>query len=238
MSLALHSLTLSEEFAGLDMAGRFDLIRREYGGKVIATTSFGAQSVVLLHLLARHAPEIPVVCVDTGYLFPETYVYAEEVQSILGLGVKFYTSPISPARMEATRGRLWQNGPEGIAEYGRLRKVEPLDRALKEHGAAAWISGIRRSQSGDRGKRPFVETQNRTTKIYPILDWTDERIDAYMREHGLPAHPLVERGFVSIGDWHSTRKLEEGMTPEQTRHGGLQRECGLHLESGQGDFQI
>jgi phosphoadenosine phosphosulfate reductase len=59
-----------------------------------------------------------------------------------------------------------------------------------------------------------------------------------MREHDLPAHPLVERGFVSIGDWHSTRKLEEGMTPEQTRHGGLQRECGLHLESGQGDFQI
>ena len=234
----LDSPTLSGEFANLDTAGRFERIRLEFGGKVVATTSFGAQSVVLLHLLATYAPEIPIICVDTGYLFPETYVYAEEVQSLLGIRVKFYTSSVTPARMEATRGRLWQEGEAGLAEYGKLRKVEPLDRALKEHGAEAWISGIRRSQSGDRGKRAHIETQNRTTKIYPILDWSDERVDAYMREHALPAHPLVARGFVSIGDWHSTRKLEEGMRPEDTRHGGLQRECGLHLGSGDADFQI
>lgn len=228
----------TESFAALDTGERFDFIRRQFAGKVVATTSFGAQSVVLLHLLHQHAPEIPIICVDTGYFFPETYIYADELQQQLGINVRFFSSAVSPARMEATMGRLWQDGPEGISRYGLLRKVEPLDRALKEFGAEAWISGLRRSQSQDRGKRPFIEQQNRTTKIYPILDWSDDRIAAYMQEHNLPAHPLVSRGFVSIGDWHSTRKLEAGMTAEDTRNGGLQRECGLHIESTNDDFQI
>ena len=228
----------STTFADLDTAGRFAFIRREFGDKVVATTSFGAQSAILLHLLATHSPETPIICVDTGYMFPETYQFAEDLQRLLSLTVRFYASAVSPARMEAIHGRLWQNGQDGLKHYGLLRKIEPLDRALKEHGAQAWISGLRRSQSSDRGRRSFLEQQNRTTKIYPILDWSDEAVAAYVRLHALPAHPLVERGFVSIGDWHSTRKLEPGMTAEETRHGGLQRECGLHLDSSNGDFQI
>ncbi len=228
----------TESFAALDIAGRLGFIRHHFGGKVVATTSFGAQSIVLLHLLRQHAPEIPVICVDTGYFFPETYTYAAQVEELLDLKIKFYTSPVSPARMEATEGRLWNNGTDGLNRYGLLRKIEPLDRALKEHGAEAWISGLRRSQSEDRGKRPFLEQQNRTTKIYPILDWSDAEVTAYMDRHQLPAHPLVEKGFASIGDWHSTRKLEAGMKPEDTRHGGLQRECGLHVGSTTSDFQI
>lgn len=220
------------------MAGRFDYIQKHFAGRAIATTSFGAQAVVLLHLIKEYAADIPIICVDTGYLFPETYQYADQVCNQLGIEVKFYSSPVSPARMEATRGRLWQMGPEALTEYGKLRKVEPLNRALKEHQSEAWLSGLRRAQSSDRGQRAFIERQNRTTKIYPILDWTDEKIDEYIRAHALPQHPLIERGFVSIGDWHSTRKLEPGMTAEETRHGGLQRECGLHLESNTPDFQI
>lgn len=228
----------ADDFADLDTAERLAFIGREFAGKVVATTSFGAQSAVLLHLLATHAPEIPIICVDTGYMFAETYVYAEELQRQLGISVRFFASPVSPARMEAIHGRLWQMGQDGLKQYGMLRKIEPLDRALKAHHAEAWISGVRRSHSDERSRKPFIEQQKRTTKIYPILDWTDEMVAAYIQTHALPPHPLVARGFVSIGDWHSTRKLEPGMKSEDTRHGGIQRECGLHLDSSTSDFQI
>jgi phosphoadenosine phosphosulfate reductase len=225
-------------FAALDCAGRFAWVRGHHAGKVVATTSFGAQSAVLLHLLATHAPEIPVVCVDTGYFFPETYQYAEELQAFLGIEVRFYTSPLTPARMEHTLGRLWQGEAPEKERYARLRKVEPLDRALKDHGAEAWLSGLRRAQSSGRGARPFVETQNRTTKIYPILDWSDARVDEYFTAHGLPRHPLLARGFVSVGDWHSTRKPAPGESGEHARAEAYGRECGLHLHSNAADFQI
>ena len=229
---------LSPGFEALDAPARIVRAREVFADRLVATTSFGAQSAVLLHLLATHAPDIPVICVDTGYFFAETYQYAEELQNLLGLRVRFYASPVSPARMESIHGRLWEKGADGHAAYGRMRKVEPLDRALREHGAAAWMTGVRRAQSSTRAERTFVERQNRTTKIYPILDWTDAMVEAYVARYQLPPHPLVARGFVSIGDWHSTRKLEPGMNAEETRHNGIHRECGLHLDSANSDFQI
>lgn len=227
-----------EGFDAMDIVDRLSLIQEHWRDEVVATTSFGAQSVVLLHLLKKHAPRIPVICVDTGYFFPETYQYAEQLIDTLGIDVKFYTSPITPARMENTLGRLWELGDEGAKKYGLLRKVEPLNRALKELGAKAWISGVRRAHSDDRSKRAFIEQQKATTKIFPILDWSDQDIEQYINKNQLPTHPLLPRGFVSIGDWHSTRKLEAGMTSEQTRSHGNQRECGLHLDSDIPDFQI
>ncbi|QQL46194.1 phosphoadenylyl-sulfate reductase [Sulfuriroseicoccus oceanibius] len=236
---ALASTEVSNEtFAAMDIVERIRYVARQWDGEVVATTSFGAQAVVLLHLLSQHAPDVPVVCVDTGYLFPETYQYAETLQRELGLEVKFYSSPMTPARMESTIGRLWELGEDQAKQYGLIRKVEPLNRAIKELGAKAWISGVRHAQSKDRAQRTFIEKQKATTKIYPILDWTDEEIADYIDTHQLPQHPLVARGFVSIGDWHSTRKLEEGMSQEDTRNHGNGRECGLHLDSNVSDFQI
>ncbi len=232
------TVRLAAEFADLDAGGRLRLAAERFRGELLATTSFGAQSAVLLHLLATHAPDIPVVCVDTGYFFPETYQYADQLQRELGIKVAFYTSPVTPARMENTEGRLWERGTEGIERYGFLRKVEPLNRALREHGARAWISGLRRTQSSDRGKRSFAERQKATTKLYPILDWSDAMVEDYFERHELPRHPLVDRGFASIGDWHSSRPVEKGASVESTRNNGLRRECGLHLESSDADFQI
>jgi len=228
----------NEAFGAMDIGERIRYVARQWDGEVVATTSFGAQAVVLLHLLSQHAADIPVVCVDTGYLFPETYQYAETLQRQLGLEVRFYSSPMTPARMESTVGRLWELGDDQAKQYGLIRKVEPLNRALTELGAKAWISGVRHAQSKDRAQRPFIEQQKATTKIYPILDWTDGQIAHYIETHQLPQHPLVARGFVSIGDWHSTRKLEAGMSHEDTRNHGNGRECGLHLDSNVSDFQI
>ena len=113
-----------------------------------------------------------------------------------------------------------------------------MNRAVKEVGAKAWLSGLRRNQSSSREHRKVAEKQNKIWKVYPILDWNDRDIYNYLSEHDLPYHPLWDQGYVSVGDWPSTRKLAEGMSAEDTRFGGLKRECGLHEATGGADYQI
>lgn len=209
-----------------------------FGDKLMMTTSFGVQSAVMLHLVTHIAPAIPVAFLDTGYLFPETYRFAEELSARLRLNLKVYQPLMTAARQEALYGRQWENGVESLKRYNLINKVEPMDRAVRELGATAWLAGLRRSQASTRERLPVVQLQNKITKIHPILDWDNRRIHRYLTEHDLPYHPLWEKGYVSIGDWHSSTPLSAGMTEEQTRFNGLKRECGLHEVSGQADFQI
>ena len=209
-----------------------------FGEELIMTTSFGTHSAVMLHLVTSIQPDIPVVFVDTGYLFPETYRFAAEMAERLNLNLKKYRANSTAAEQEAIHGKLWEKGEEGFKQYNLVNKVEPMDRAVKELGAKAWLAGLRRSQSASRSDRQVVETQNRMTKIYPILDWDNRKMHEYLTANELPYHPLWDLGYVSLGDWHSTSKLLDGMSEEETRFGGLQRECGLHEISGQADFQI
>ena len=209
-----------------------------FGNELIMTTSFGTHSAIMLHLVTRIVPDIPVVFVDTGYLFPETYRFAQELSERLDLNLKKYRGFSSSAEQEALYGRLWKQGLDGLKRYNLLNKVEPMNRAVEELGAKAWLSGLRRSQSSSRSDRSVVERQNRMTKIYPIIDWDNREAHEYLTKHSLPYHPLWDQGYVSLGDWHSTSKLEAGMTEEETRFGGLKRECGLHESSDNVDFQI
>lgn len=237
-AILTKSATLSAEFGPLDYAERFRFIREHWNGNAVATTSAGAQSAVMLDLIHRYAPEIPVVFIDTGYLFPETYDFFEELQEKFPLDYRIYAPQMTAARLERIKGMLWEKGDEGLVEYGKLTKVEPMNRALREIGSTVWISGVRRAHSEERGQRKFIEQQRDTTKVFPILDWSDDDIANYMAIHELPLHPLVEKGYVSIGDWHSTQKLEDGMSAEETRFNGAKRECGLHLESSEADYVI
>jgi phosphoadenosine phosphosulfate reductase len=100
------------------------------------------------------------------------------------------------------------------------------------------LASLRREQASSRKNLGLVQAQNRVSKVHPIIDWTTQEVHDYLTRHDLPYHPLREEGYVSIGDWHSTAKLEPGMTEEQTRFGGLRRECGLHENTGRVDFQI
>ena len=209
-----------------------------FGDELIMTTSFGAQSAVMLHLVTSVLPDIPVVFIDTGYLFPETYRFAKELTERLDLNLKKYRAPVSSAEQEALHGRLWEQGEDGLKAYNLMNKVEPMDRAIKDLGAKAWLAGLRRSQGETRASRKVVESQNKLTKIYPVLDWDNREMHQYLEANELPYHPLWELGYVSIGDWHSTSKLEPGMSEADTRFGGFKRECGLHEPSGDVDFQI
>ena len=229
---------LSAELARLKAGERLKVLHERYGKRLVASTSFGLQAAVMLDLIARNAPEIPVVFIDTGYHFPETYQYAEDLTKRLGIDLRVYQPTHSAARIEALWGKLWEQGREGADKYGVLTKIEPMDRALKELGADVWISGVRRSQSSTRTERPFAEQQKKTLKVYPILDWADAQVSVYMHDHGLPPHPLAEQGYVTMGDWHSTRPSVDGLDAEATRFNGEKYECGLHLDSGNTDFQI
>lgn len=240
-SSAAQSPVAKSDFAMLEDATAGDRVRwavETFGDQLILSTSFGIQSAVMLHLVTRIAPEIPVVFIDTGYLFPETYQFARELTERLKLNVKTFGPTLSPAEQEAKYGRLWEQGADGLERYNFMNKVEPMDRAVRELVATAWLAGLRREQASTRSVLPVAQVQNRITKIHPIIEWTNRDVHYYLEKHGLPYHPLWEQGYVSVGDWHSTSKLEAGMTEEETRFNGLKRECGLHEPSGRVDFQI
>ena len=239
MSTVLESAAdLSADLAPLRAGERLARLHERFGPRLVASTSFGLQAAVMLDLISEHAPKIPVIFIDTGYLFPETYRYAEELQNRLNIDLRVYHPQVSAARMEALWGKLWEEGKDGLDRYSVLTKIEPMDRALRELGADVWISGVRRSHSSTRAERPFAERQKKTLKVYPILDWPDAQVSAYMHERGLPPHPLAAEGYVTMGDWHSTRPAVDGLDAEATRYNGEKYECGLHLDSGNTDFQI
>jgi len=200
----------------------------EFDGSIVLSTSFGAQAAVMLHLVTRVRPDVPVVLIDTGYLFADTYRFADELTLRFKLNLKVYRPDLSAAWLEARYGQLWERGAAGIAQYNHQAKVEPMQRALRELGARAWLAGLRRSQSSTREQLPIVGWQDGRVKILPIVDWTDREVHRYLIEHGLPYHPLWEQGYVSIGDIHTSRPLTADLTAEQTRFFGLKRECGLH----------
>lgn len=197
-------------------------------GHHAVSSSFGAQAAVALHMSTQVKADIPVIVVDTGYLFPETYRFIDELTERLSLNLKVYRPQVGIAWMEARHGKLWENGVEGIQRYNQLRKVEPMQRALRELGVRTWIAGLRRTQSSSRAAIDFLELRDGRWKLHPIADWTDRDVWKYLETNHLPYHPLWHEGYVSIGDIHTTRRLEDGMNEEDTRFFGLKRECGLH----------
>jgi phosphoadenosine phosphosulfate reductase len=199
-----------------------------FPGRVVLTSSFGAQSAVCLHMATRQQPDIPVVLVDTGYLFPETYRFIDELAERLALNLHIYRAPHSAAWQEARYGKLWEQGLAGIERYNQINKVEPMQRALRELNATAWISGLRRQQAKSRRNIEVLVWRNGRCKVHPLIDWTDRDVYRYLSQYGLPYHPLWHQGYVSIGDVHTTRPLLDGMSEEDTRFFGLKRECGLH----------
>ena len=199
-------------------------------GEFMLSSSFGIQAALMLHLVTQERPDIPVVLTDTGYLFPETYQFIDQLTERLQLNLKVYRADLSAAWQEARYGKLWEQGVEGIERYNQLNKVEPMARALSELNATTWFSGLRREQSGSRGNLPVLAIQRGRFKFLPVIDWSNKDVFYYFKEHDLPYHPLWEQGYLSVGDTHTTTKWEPGMTEEETRFFGLKRECGLHEE--------
>lgn len=197
-------------------------------GNHVLSSSFGAQAAVMLHMVNQVVPGIPVILIDTGYLFPETYQFIDELTEKLKLNLKIYRPDASAAWQESRYGKLWDKGLEGIEQYNKMNKKEPMERALKELRAATWFSGLRRAQGKTRENISPVELKRGRFKVHPLYDWTDRDVGRYLKANGLPYHPLWDKGYLSIGDWHTTRSMSEVDSVEELRFFGLKRECGLH----------
>lgn len=202
-----------------------------FGNGLVISTSFGIQSAVMLHLATKIVPNISVIWVDTGYLPAETYQFAQELTERLNLNLKVYQSFLTPARMEALYGKLWEyQDINALNRYDFMRKVEPMQRALKELSSTAWLAGLRRQQTEHRKSLERIVLQEQQYKIHPILHWNSRDIYNYLTAHDLPYHPYFEKGYVSVGDWHSSRPMKADDNNERdTRFHGLKQECGLHL---------
>ncbi len=221
----------NDTLAALDADERVRWALQHLPGPHVLSSSFGAQAAVMLHLVTREQPDIPVIVIDTGYLFAETYRFIDELRERLDLNLHVARPALSPAWLEARHGKLWEQGADGLERYNQLVKVEPMQHKLADLGAATWFAGLRRDQSASRTQTPFVEQRNGRWKVHPIADWNDRDVGMYLKRHDLPFHPLWDQGYVSIGDTHTTRRWHPGMRDEDTRFFGLKRECGLHLDA-------
>ncbi len=210
----------------------------KFGSGFVLTTSFGIQSSVLLHMLflLQGGLDVPVIWVDTGYLPSETYRYAEELTQQFGLDIRPVQSPMSPARMEALYGCLWETGcVDDIERYHLIRKVQPLEKAFDDNKALCWASGVRGGQTQHRGTMNVLDLIRGRFSLRPLLEWTPKDVFYYMQENDLPQHPLFEKGYSTVGDWHSS-SADSGETKGRgTRFGGLKEECGIHLPGVMGE---
>ncbi|MBZ0121925.1 MAG: phosphoadenylyl-sulfate reductase [Sandaracinaceae bacterium] len=202
-----------------------------FGESLVMSSSFGAQAALMLHLATRVAPRVRVIFLDTGYLFPETYQFAEALRERFDLRLEVYSPRITPARQEALFGRLYDGDEDDLRRYNQINKVEPMQRALRELGARAWLAGLRADQTEHRAGLRKVELQNGVYKVHPILDWTKADVKRYFELHDLPYHPLHAWGYRSIGDVHSTTPTTPDQDERDGRRLGEKRECGIHLPS-------
>lgn len=262
---AKPALDLDEANEALAAANATEVIRfavKRFGERVAVTTSFGVQSALMLHLATSVKPDIPVIWIDTGYLPAETYTFAKELTARLNLNLHIFQSDYTAARMEATLGaKLWETDHHA---YGRMRKVQPMAKALAalagdpaEDMAAGECGGVevdddervlsapcvltalRKSQTKHRGGLRTVNMQRTPRphyKVCPVLGWSKEDVDAYLKKHKLPYHPLKAMGYSSVGDAHSSAPVSKSqggseLAERATRFGGRAQECGLHVEN-------
>jgi len=231
LSKAQQTAALAETNTSLDKMTALERVQwavENLESEFVLSSSFGIQAAVCLHLITTVKADTPIILTDTGYLFPETYQFIDDLTKQLNLNLKIYRAEHSAAWQEARYGKLWEQGVEGLTKYNHINKVEPMKRALNELNAKTWFSGLRRSQSSSRGDLPVLSLQNGCFKFLPIIDWSNKDVHYYLEENGLSYHPLWEQGYVSVGDVQTSRPLEAGMSEEETRFFGLKRECGLH----------
>ncbi|MEO1202666.1 MAG: phosphoadenylyl-sulfate reductase [Pseudomonadota bacterium] len=219
---------LNDTFAGMRAEDRVSHALECLPGQQVVTSSFGAQSALMLHMLTRQRPDVPVVLIDTGYLFAETYRFVDALTERLDLNLRVFRAAVSPAWQEARYGERWTRDRDALEDYNREVKVEPMREALKTLDVGTWFAGLRRSQADTRRDTPYVSVVDGRFKVHPVADWSDRDVHRYLRQHDLPYHPLWEHGYLSIGDHHSTRSIHEVSDAAELRFSGIKRECGLH----------
>jgi phosphoadenosine phosphosulfate reductase len=220
------AIRLNHMFRGRDTVEMIEVLLRENMlGDAAIVSSFGAESSVLLHLISSIDPAVPVLFLDTGKHFPETLAYRDLLQQEIGFtDLRNLTPDETLLTNKDENGLRWSYDPDGCCE---IRKVIPLKQALA--GFDAQFTGRKAFQSATRTALPRFEVEDGRLKVNPLADWDKARLDAYMQQHNLPAHPLVEQGYPSIGCSPCTSMVAPGEDPRSGRWKGWDKvECGIH----------
>jgi phosphoadenosine phosphosulfate reductase len=201
---------------------------REQGKTLFTTSSFQSHSLVLLHILSRIDKSIPVYFINTGYHFPETVRFRDQVSEQFGLRTIDLKSDVPKFMQRDGDGKLLFTSDPDHCCY--LNKTQPMDAILMSHDV--WINGVRADQSAVRAAMKVEQpAKHGCTRFHPMLDWNSKMIWEYQKEYALPRHPLEEKGFMSIGCEPCTRKLDPEMQEREARWFGLNKiECGLHTD--------
>ncbi len=201
---------------------------RKEGKRLFTTCSFQSHSIVLLHMLSRIDKDIPVYFINTGYLFPETIAYKDQMRDLVGMNVVNVTPSTAKINQRDEQGRLlFASDPDHCCH---LNKVQPLDGVLMQYDV--WINGVRADQSKTRSSFQVEENApHQVTRYHPMLDWNSKMIHEYLKEFELPRHPLEAKGYLTIGCEPCTRKFDPEMDEREGRWFGLNKiECGLNTD--------
>jgi phosphoadenosine phosphosulfate reductase len=228
------ALRLNNLFRGVSTTEMLRTVLTEHMvGDVAIVSSFGAESAVLLHLVASIDPSVPVIFLDTGKHFPETLAYRDQLAAKLGLAdLRIVTPDAATIAKRDETGLRWSYDPDGCCE---IRKVIPLEAAMA--GFDASFTGRKAFQASTRNALPRFEVDTAgKLKVNPLADWTKADLDAYFAEHELPRHPLEAEGYLSIGCAPCTNKVKPGEDPRSGRWAGWDKtECGIHTPVTDGD---
>jgi phosphoadenosine phosphosulfate reductase len=209
---------------------------KNFGGdQVVMSSSFGAESAVLLHLATQFLPRIKVIFVNTGYLFPETHAHMENLRQRLNLNVWIYRThndPITYLHQAGEENPKWRKDIESCCA---ANKIGPFDRAMSELKPSAWFRGIRRDQSESRKDAKFIHWHLRHScyAVSPLLNMGQREMHAYLKKYDLPYHPLFDKGYASIGcnPLSCTRPIEIGEDVRSGRWAGADKiECGINVD--------
>jgi phosphoadenosine phosphosulfate reductase len=227
-----HLKSLQERAAGRDAQGIGELaLNGEFAGKTAVVSSFGAESAVLLKLVAQVDPNTPILFLNTGKLFGETLRYRDRLQDILGLGdVRSLSPSLADRDRHDPEGTLWSKNADACCDF---RKTVPLARALEPFKAQ--ITGRKRFQTRERSSMEPVEFFEGRYRFNPLWNWDLHQLEAFSERHKLPKHRLVDDGYPSIGCIPCTRRVQAGEDYRAGRWSGLDKdECGIHLTDGGG----
>lgn len=229
---------LEAEFNRRDALDIIDWAAGEFDDDLAVSSSFGADSAVMLHLATRIKPDIKVIAVDTGFLFPESIRFRDDLARRLNLNLVVVRPQIAREVFLEEHGRMWRSNPDACCA---MNKREPFDRAKRELGIRCWLTGVRREQSNTRKATRIVQRDHiGLVKLCPIAAWTAKDVHYYLLENDLPYHPLREAGYLSIGcrpeEGFCTTRVLPGQDPRSGRWAGFDKtECGLHVhEQGSG----
>jgi phosphoadenosine phosphosulfate reductase len=207
-----------------------DQALNESPGAECVTSSFQAECVALAHMLIQRRPNIPVLFLDTGYHFPATYAYRDRIATEWNLNLVNLTPKMTVVQQEAQFGLLYQTKPDQCCG---IRKVGPLFAALENY--QTWFTALRREQSKSRTDvQPMdhfkLPSGKQLRKISPLANWTNQFVWAYLKEHNIPALPLYDEGYTSVGCVPCTTLPLDPNDPRSGRWAGKKLECGIHLQ--------